>query len=140
MIVIMGLLFAIVFLVLTVMGIVGMVLFIVGLRKRKANAKKEKPAKSSNALTGNGIILMLPVTAILITALYIRARSEFRNQENMNYQIKHGTAAGVERLLKQGVSSDCEWGNYDKNIVAAEGKYTILCSLCQNTTLPADHK
>lgn len=136
MIVIMGLLFAIVFLFLAVMGIVGMILFVVGLLKRKANAKKEIPIKSSNALTGIGIILMLPVTAIIITALYIQTRSEFRNQRNMNDQIKHGTAAEVERLLKQGVSPDCEWGNYDKNIVAAEGKYTILCSLCQNTMLP----
>lgn len=38
MIVIMGLLFAVVFLFLAVMGIVGMILFIAGLLKRKANA------------------------------------------------------------------------------------------------------
>lgn len=136
MIVIMGLLFAIAFLFLAIIGIAGMILLIVGLVKRKTNAKKEKSTKSPNTLIGVGIACMLPVTAILITALYIKARSAFRNHESMNYQIKHGTAAGVEQLLKQGVSPDCEWGNYDKNVVAAEGKYTILCSLCQNNMLP----
>ena len=140
MVVIMGLLFGSVFLCLTIIGIIGIILLIVGMVKRFQNKKREKSSKIPVVFIGTGIVLILPITAILITGVYIHIRSEYHNWKSMNYQIKHGDSTGVERLLNQGVSPDCVWGNYTENVVAADGKYTILCSLCQNDTIPDSEK
>ena len=131
-----SLIFVFIFLCLVGLGVVGLILLLVGLLIRARNKKKMKKSKVPIVLIVLGIIFLIPAGLIIILIIAGDISSGISNRKNLDYQVKYGTAGDVERVLKSGVSPECERDNYDENVVAEDGDYTVLCYLCYSHNVP----
>lgn len=121
---------AFLFLCLCGLGVLGLILLIIGLVKRAKNKKTAKKSKAPMVLIILGTLSLLPITSIILISMAASIKSHIENRDNLCYQVKYGTARDVERLLIKGVSPECERDNFDKNVVAENGDYTVLFFLC----------
>ena len=128
--------FVFLFLCLFGLGLLGLILLIIGLVNRAKNKKKMKKSKAPIVLIVLGILFLLPAMLIIIVLVAGCVDTNIKNQKNLDYQVKNGTAKDVEKLLKSGVSPECERDNYDENVVAENGEYTVLSYLCYSRDVP----
>ncbi|MBQ4057610.1 MAG: ankyrin repeat domain-containing protein [Lachnospiraceae bacterium] len=145
-----SLVFIAIFLILCVLWIAGLILIIIGLcvraRHKKQsqtpiydemdNVKVVKKPKSPIVLSILGALMMAPVTFIVVVSIIGNVQTSIRNEGILGQQIKNGTVADVERLLKAGVNPEGSRDGFEENIVAEDGEYTWLDYLCYENNIP----